>query len=219
MRDLPAVLLVATVWAYWFGVGVMIVRVRRETPTLGGLIPEVRIEQYLWLLWVPVVAAWLALPYLAVARPGSHWAAPPIARSSPIYDALRWFAAAVGLTSLLLTSRCWGRMGRNWRMAVSTERKGELITDGPFRYVRHPIYALQRLLMLCSLVILPTWPMLVLAALHWACTQIKSHHEEAHLLGVHGETYRSYQERTGRFLPQSRAASRADAAQTPPGES
>ena len=32
----------ATIWAYWFGVGMMIARVRRETRTLAGLVPEQR---------------------------------------------------------------------------------------------------------------------------------------------------------------------------------
>ena len=57
MRDFPGILLVATIWAYWFGVGAMIARVRRETHTLAGLVPEQRQERWLWLLWVPLVAA------------------------------------------------------------------------------------------------------------------------------------------------------------------
>jgi protein-S-isoprenylcysteine O-methyltransferase Ste14 len=201
MKDLPGTLLVATIWAYWFGVGVMIVRVRRESRTLGGLVPELRVEQFLWLLWVPLVGAWIVVPYLSLTHAHALWSIPAFAHSNSAYMAARALAAAVAVASLLLTSLCWSRMGRNWRMAVSTEKKGELITDGPFRRVRHPIYALSRLLMACSVVVVPTWPMLALAALHFALTQIKARHEESHMLRVHGNAYREYLDRVGRFVP------------------
>jgi protein-S-isoprenylcysteine O-methyltransferase Ste14 len=85
-------------------------------------------------------------------------------------------------------------------MDASVE-KGELITDGPFRHVRHPIYALQRLLMLASLAIVPTWPMLALVLVHFVLTQVKARYEERQLTAVHGSVYRDYAERTGRFVP------------------
>jgi protein-S-isoprenylcysteine O-methyltransferase Ste14 len=199
MRDLPGVLLVATIWAYWFGVGVMIARVRRDARRLAGLLPEQRPEQYLWLLWVPLVAAWNVVPYLALTHAKGPWALPEFARAEG-YTLVRWLAILGAMASLLATSLCWARMGRYWRMDVSAE-KGQLITDGPFRLVRHPIYALQRLLMLCSAAIIPTWPMFGLAVLLYALTQVKARYEERHLAGVHGAAYRDYAGHTGRFFP------------------
>ena len=81
--------------------------------------------------------------------------------------------------------------------------KGEvpLITDGPFRYVRHPIYTLSMLLMICSAVVVPTVPMLGIAIVHLLLMQLKARHEERHLLRLHGEVYQSYLARTGRFFP------------------
>ena len=208
MKDLPGVILVATIWAYWFGVGIMIVRVRRQTHTLAGLVPEHRLEQYLWLLWVPLVAAWIVVPYLALVNRAAPWTVPSFARASSGYSVVRWLAAAVGVCALLLTSVCWSRMGRNWRMAVSKAKKGELITDGPFRFVRHPIYALSRLLMACSALVLPNWPMLALLLVHFVLTQVKARTEEEHLLLSHGDAYRDYRAHTGGFLPRLRPATR-----------
>ena len=51
-------------------------------------------------------------------------------------------------------------------MAVTPGERQPLITDGPFARVRHPIYGYQILLMLASLAVIPTVPMLVLAAIH-----------------------------------------------------
>jgi protein-S-isoprenylcysteine O-methyltransferase Ste14 len=208
MRDWPAIVLTATIWAYWVGVGVMIVRVHRTTHRLGGLVPEQRLEQSMWLIWVPLIAAWLTLPYLALVRGSALLAISPWARELAAYSTLRWIAAVMALICLLLTSLCWSRMGTRWRMDVSLEGKEKLITDGPFRHVRHPIYALSMLLMACSVIVVPTVPMLVVGALHFVLMQLKARNEERHLIAAHGDAYRRYLARTGRFFP-SWPASRA----------
>lgn len=201
MRDWPAILLTATIWAYWVGVGVMIARVHHATHRLGGLVPEQRLEQSMWLIWVPLVATWLTLPYLALVRSNASLAVPLFAREVSAYSTLRWIAALSALICLLLTSLCWSRMGTHWRMDVSLEGKEELITDGPFRHVRHPIYALSMLLMACSVIVVPTVPMLIVGALHFVLMQLKARNEERHLIAVHGDVYRRYLARTGRFVP------------------
>jgi protein-S-isoprenylcysteine O-methyltransferase Ste14 len=201
MRDWPGILITATIWAYWFGVGVMIVRVHRATHRLGGLVPEQRLEQTMWLIWVPLVAAWITLPYLALVRTSAPLAIPAFARQVFTYATLRWIASLAAVACLLLTSLCWSRMGTRWRMDVSVDGREELITDGPFRYVRHPIYALQMLHMACSLVVVPTLPMLLVAAVHGILVRLKARNEERHLIAVHGDAYGRYLARTGRFFP------------------
>jgi protein-S-isoprenylcysteine O-methyltransferase Ste14 len=201
VKDLPGVLLTATIWAYWFGVGLMIARARRKTHGLAGLVPEQPLEQFMWIIWVPLVAAWIALPYLALVRSQGLLAVPEFAREDPGYASLRWIAAVGAVACLLLTSVCWSRMGVHWRMAVSVKGEEGLITDGPFRYVRHPIYALSMLLIICSAIVVPTLPMLVVAVAHLVLTHLKARNEERHLLTVHGEAYRRYLVRTGRFFP------------------
>ena len=72
MKDLPGVLLTATLWSYWFGVGLMILRARRKTHRFAGLVPEQPVEQLMWIVWLPLVALWIVLPYLALVRsPGT----------------------------------------------------------------------------------------------------------------------------------------------------
>jgi len=205
MPDFPLVLLVVTICAYWFGVGVMIVRVRRETRKVVGLVPEQRLEQLLWLAWVPMVAAWIGVPWATLARSGRVPALPGFVVDEPAYAALRWIAAIVALLALAATVKCWRRMGKDWRMDVGLERKADLITDGLFARVRHPIYAFSILLVLCSAVIVPTAPMLVVAVVNVVLLNIKARNEERHLLDVHGEAYGQYLRKTGRFLPRHSA--------------
>lgn len=200
MTDLPAAVLTATIAAYWLCVGVMIVRVRRKHRRHAGVIPEQHLERLMWLVWVPLVVAWIALPYLAATRSYAPWAVPQFARE-PAFTPLRWAAAAAGLVCLALTVECWVRMGESWRMAVTPGETTELVTSGLYAHIRHPIYALSILLMLCSAVVVPTLSMLILAAIHVALMLVKARNEERFLLGAHGERYASYYARTGRFFP------------------
>ena len=199
--DFPALVLTATVWAYWIAVGAMVLRARRRTRDLAGLVPQQALERRMWLVWVPLVGAWMTLPWLAQTRARAPWAIPPSVWDLPSYGLLRWFAAVVAVACLVLTAKCWMRMGTDWRMAVSEDQKSPLITDGLFARVRHPIYALSILLMLMTAIIVPTPLMIAIAAVHICLMVLKARNEERHLLKMHGDDYARYLRQTGRFVP------------------
>ena len=204
MRDLPCIALAATVWAYWGCVGIMIFRVRRHTRKLSGVVPAQRVEQFMWLIWVPLVAAWLILPYVAAEPVAPPRGLPAFAREAPVI-LFRWTAVAVGFICLALSIDCWRRMGNNWRMAVTPDQQTELVTTGLYGRVRHPIYALSMLLMLCTVVVAPTLPIAGMAAVHIALMFVKARNEERFLCERHGASYLRYCNRTGRFVPRFRA--------------
>lgn len=205
MKDIPAIVLTATIWAYWFCVGAMAVRVRRRTRKLAGILPSQPLEQLMWLVWVPLVAAWMTLPWLAATRIGRPWGLPEFAQLWP-YAAPRWVAAAVGLACLVLSIQCWLRMGKSWRMAVTPGQKTELVTTGLYGRVRHPIYGLSILLMLCTVIVVPTPSVAMMAVVHIVLMLVKARNEERFLTGMHGNAYLQYCRRTGRFFPRVRAS-------------
>jgi protein-S-isoprenylcysteine O-methyltransferase Ste14 len=200
VEDPPAAVITATISIYWLCVGFMIVRARRRTHDLSGLMPEKSFERAMWLILVPVIVAWIVLPWMSLTHTNPALAVPDIALTEPVYAGLRWAAATGGVLCLVLTIQCWARMGKDWRMDVS-DRKSALITDGLFAHVRHPIYALQMLLMACTAIVIPTAPMLVVTVLHFMLMNIKARNEERHLLAMHGDAYARYLLRTGRFVP------------------
>lgn len=202
--DSALLTLVATLTAYWLGVGIMIVRVRRHARRVVGVFPEQRLERLMGLAWIPIVTAWIVLPWLAMARPQSVFAVPGWATALEWPSVLRLVASIVAVLSLAATVKCWAHMGKDWRMAVTGEPTQPLITDGLFARIRHPIYAFSILLMLCTVTILPTVPMLVVGSAHITLMLMKARNEERHLLAHHGEAYAQYLGRTGRFMPRIR---------------
>ena len=161
----------------------------------------------MWIVWVPLVVAWMSFPYLAATHATPPWGLPAFAQGSAVI-VLRWVAAGVGLVCLGLSIECWLRMGKNWRMAVTPDQQTELVTTGLFGLVRHPIYALSILLMLCTVVVAPTTPVAVIALIHIVLMISKAHNEEKFLVALHGAPYRHYLDRTGRFFPRLRAGGR-----------
>ena len=120
--DIAGMVVMATIWAYWIGVGAMIVRVRRHARRATGVVPEQSLERFMWLVWVPLVAAWIVLPWLALERSGPPLGLPEFARSIGAYEALRALAAAIAVACFAATVKCWSRMGKDWRMAVTPTR-------------------------------------------------------------------------------------------------
>jgi len=128
----------------------------------------------------------------------------PLALSPP-FRAWRLVAALLGLGCFAATVLCWRQLGKNWSVAVVPGQKAELVRTGPYAVVRHPIYAFSIALMICSVAVVPTVPMFVLAVLHLLFTAIKAYNEEHALYALHGESYTEYCRRTGRFFPRLRA--------------
>jgi len=203
-RDYPLFVVALTISAYWLRVGAMVVRARRKQHHDVGVVPERAAERALWMVLVPVIACWCALPWLGLTHESGAFAVPAFARESAAYAALRFLGAAIAVACLLLAIQCWRRMGRDWRMDIS-DRNTSLITDGLFARIRHPIYAFSIALMLATAAVLHSLPMLVVAALHVVLMNAKARSEEAHLARMHGDAYRRYVERTGRFIPRPAA--------------
>jgi protein-S-isoprenylcysteine O-methyltransferase Ste14 len=202
MRDIPLLVVALTISAYWLRVGAMVIRARRRQHRDVGVIPERTAERAMWLVFVPVVALWCALPWLAQTHDHGWLALPSFAREGEPYRVVRWLAALAVVACLAMTVRCWGAMGRDWRMDIS-DHNTALITDGLFARIRHPIYAFSIGMMVATAIVLPSPPMLLVAVIHIVLMNIKARNEEAHLAHMHGDAYARYIERTGRFAPRA----------------
>jgi len=118
----------------------------------------------------------------------------------PLY--LRWGGSALGITGILVVAWADHHLGNNLSGIVQIKDEQTLVTAGPYRWVRHPIYT-GGLLSCCGHFLLSAnWCVGACccggAALLYV-TRISR--EEKMMLAKFGDDYRHYIERTGRLLP------------------
>ena len=115
---------------------------------------------------------------------------------------VRATGVAIFIVGLVGTLYAQIAMGESWRIGVDVDERTALVTSGPFAVVRNPIFAamlpasLGLALLVPNIAALAGFGALVLAL------QIQVRLvEEPYLLRQHGEAYRSYASRVGRFVP------------------
>lgn len=93
------------------------------------------------------------------------------------------------------------RVFRSWRFQARIDAGHRLSTDGPFAWVRHPIYAALDLLALGTLVWIPSpWTaagLLLMAVIG----DVRARGEEKVLVAAFGESYGRYRASVRRFVP------------------
>jgi protein-S-isoprenylcysteine O-methyltransferase Ste14 len=84
--------------------------------------------------------------------------------------------------------------------AAANPTEGGLVTTGPYRYVRHPIYAAIVLFAAAGVAARPSWPAAGFGALVLAGALTRALAEERLVTERYPE-YRDYARRTRRFVP------------------
>jgi protein-S-isoprenylcysteine O-methyltransferase Ste14 len=150
------------------------------------------------------VRLFVALPMLAtillhIARPDlMTWAT----WSSP--SGLRWLGVALGVAVVPGVRWVLASLGRNVSETVLTKSDHALVTTGPYRWVRHPLYSTGVTLILSIGLMLASWVVLgfALVAAVLILTVVIPR-EEQRLIEAFGDDYRRYMADTGRLLPRT----------------
>jgi len=77
--------------------------------------------------------------------------------SVPVPEAIRLAGAAVYLASLVLMLLVLRELRGDWSMQVELKDHHRLVTSGPYRYVRHPMYTAFFLMMAGQLLLTANW--------------------------------------------------------------
>jgi protein-S-isoprenylcysteine O-methyltransferase Ste14 len=115
-----------------------------------------------------------------------------------------WSVTGLVVTGLGIVALIWviayNRFG-NWRMDPRPRDRARLITTGPYRIVRHPMY-LASLLICAGIAITHNhWPNYAALAGFTLVVVVKARVEERHLVGQFGEAYRDYRRRVKGLVP------------------
>jgi protein-S-isoprenylcysteine O-methyltransferase Ste14 len=140
-------------------------------------------------IWFPTLFPWLFLPF---------------------HDWLRWIGVIIGFISLFLLWWIHLTLGRAFSKALTIQEEHKVVTDGPYRRVRHPMYT-AFLIYFLSWFLISTSLLFIIVWLLFLFTLIaRMPKEEEMLITQFGEEYREYMKRTGRLLPPLRKKDDSD---------
>ncbi len=139
---------------------------------------------------VAIVACAIVLLRLGVLRGGDL-------TTNPVRATCGMVLFVLGLAFAL-----WARvnMGRNWGGPMSRKDDTELVTSGPYRLVRHPIYGGIVVAGIGTAIAL-NWAWLIAVALFGTYFVYSAVREERHLRRVFPDAYPSYRRSTKMFVP------------------
>ena len=113
-----------------------------------------------------------------------------------------WVAALVTATGLAFTAWARVHLGRNWSGTVTIKQDHELITRGPYRFVRHhPIYTGLLFAFIGTGFARGDWRGVVAIVLAWAALSWKLRIEERWMSEQFGERYQDYKRRVPALMP------------------
>jgi len=208
---IPALIAALCLSVYWFWVIVMLFKLGRKLGKDPNAVPRERVGQLMRLLWYPcigvlVAALWVAAlrkPELFLSKPGMHSWLGWLWLPGDVWWMMVIPATLVCIICTLFTFVCWRKMGRSWRIGIDPGEKLALVSSGPYRYVRHPIYALRMVINVCVFIMAPTLLVLIAAGIDVILLQIEARREERYMEGKHGVVYARYKNSVGRFVPRS----------------
>lgn len=167
---------------------------RRHGGTLNQLTHEVRglvfIRAALGIVFYFALMLWLFWPR-AVA-----WSYFP----API--TLRWAAVALLVPVLAFFTWSFQTLGTNYRGGVGLHDTHELVSVGPYRWIRHPIYTAFIAIMLLVMLLSANWVLgLSGLLLVTSIAAIRIPIEERQLHERFGRDWERYRDQTGRLVP------------------
>ena len=151
----------------------------------------------------PLEIALLTLAWLAFFLPLTWVAAPVLAFADYPLRPVLFLAGTLCLAlGLWLFHRSHADLGPNWSITLELRAKHQLVTQGIYRHVRHPMYAALLLYSLGQALVLPNWvagPSYGVAfGLLFA---LRVGPEERMMLEEFGKDYEAYMARTRRLFP------------------
>ena len=142
-------------------------------------------------LWLPLIAYVINPDSVAGLR-----------MSLPV--GVRIAALIVLVINSVLTFWMFRNLSTNISPVQEAREHATLITSGPYRYIRHPLYTFGFILLLALTGLTALWWVLVGVVPFLIFILWRTPHEEAKLIEVFGDAYRNYMQHTGRFLPKLR---------------
>lgn len=118
---------------------------------------------------------------------------------------IRWLGAVITCTGDLLFIWSHRALARNWSPILEIRKGHTLVTSGPYKFIRHPMYAAIFIIGIGISLISSNWIVALsymLPVIFMYLTRIAD--EEEMMIEKFGSEYREYMTRTGRLIPKLR---------------
>jgi protein-S-isoprenylcysteine O-methyltransferase Ste14 len=115
---------------------------------------------------------------------------------------VRWLGAGIFFAGDLLFVWSHRALGSNWSPIMEIRRGHTLVTEGPYRFVRHPMYAAIILIGTGVSLLAANWVVslsYMLPVIFMYLTRVSD--EEKMMIEQFGDEYRDYMRKTGRLVP------------------
>jgi protein-S-isoprenylcysteine O-methyltransferase Ste14 len=115
---------------------------------------------------------------------------------------LRWTGVVLVLLGFVLLQWAQTTLGKSWSDTPRMIKEQTLITSGPYRLIRHPIYTAFLMILGATLMISANW-LIGIAWIGMTVLEVASRisFEENLMLDFFGDQYREYMKHTGRLFP------------------
>jgi protein-S-isoprenylcysteine O-methyltransferase Ste14 len=118
------------------------------------------------------------------------------------YPALAWLGSLFAIAALGMFHLTHRALGRNWSISLDVRERHELVTNGIYRRVRHPMYSAFWLWAIAQALLLPNWAAGFAGLAGFGILFFgRITREERMMLETFGDSYRAYMARTGRIFP------------------
>jgi protein-S-isoprenylcysteine O-methyltransferase Ste14 len=127
----------------------------------------------------------------------------PIESRSPlVYWGMAALTVAIAVASAWLVNAAARRLGKQWSLAARLVEGHTLIQDGPYRFVRNPIYLGMFGMLVATGLAAAQWvPMLIAIVLFTAGTCVRVRSEERLLRQAFGAEFDAYARRVAALVP------------------
>ncbi len=140
-------------------------------------------------------AFWIGVIIYLIHPPWMGWS------QLPLLPWFRWTGATLGVACVPLVYWVFTSLGKNVTDTVVTRKSAVLVTHGPYRWVRHPLYSVAALFLPAFALLLANWFILLTGLLGLFLLAMRTPIEEAKLIEKFGDEYRDYMKCTGGFIP------------------
>jgi protein-S-isoprenylcysteine O-methyltransferase Ste14 len=116
-------------------------------------------------------------------------------------DWVRWLGVGIGIVCTIMIYWLFSSIGSGITPTSATRKQHRLVTSGPYRWVRHPLYTVGSSMFISFGMMADNWFIAALGVLAFIAMAIRTPKEEANLIEKFGDEYREYMKHTGRYLP------------------